>query len=197
MTAKELIDRLRGELGALKAQGHATVAVAALEEYLSTVEPVVGARPQTPNEAEEAVWRIASHNLEIWKQQTSMRHEFGLAAYKSMIEAAQSGLRVLMVINGGAAVALLAFLGNVLAAGNPTARLPLSLPAINGAMATFVAGVALASGSSIFRFFTYLASANEWRKRETAFNAVAIALGASSLAAFILGACGAYRSFPH
>ncbi len=61
------------------------------------------------------------------KANLAHRSEQRLELLRSAVKAGESGLKMLLVINGGAAVALLAFLGNVLTKDAPKGVQP-SLP---------------------------------------------------------------------
>lgn len=101
-------------------------------------------------------------------------------------------LKTAILINGGAAVALLAFLGSI---WNSGAAQALSVARFPESMLAFVLGVlsaALATGTN------YLASYASARATVTVFlvvNAVSIVLVTGSYTAFIVGGALAYSSF--
>jgi len=111
MKATDLIKDLRRQLEGVKAAGHAGVTVQALEGYLAAAEPVAVATEREL--ADPAAVAEADRRFEAWKAQASMQHAGFMELFKSALEAGQTALRFLLAINGGGAVALLAFLGNV------------------------------------------------------------------------------------
>lgn len=192
MKATDLINDLRLQLDGVKADGHAGVAVKALEDYLAAAEPVAVAAEDEQATA-QAVAK-AKHDFEVWKHQMPVMHAAALELFKSALEAGQTALRFLVVINGGAAVALLAFLGNV-ASKDPSKVLTVSVQDVNQAMAIFVVGVGLAAASAAFRYLTQFAASSEWKKSAVTCNWMAIIVGVASLAAFFFGGALAYRAF--
>jgi uncharacterized BrkB/YihY/UPF0761 family membrane protein len=108
-----------------------------------------------------------------------------LETYKSLVTLSTEGFKFSALINGGAAVALLAYLGNV--AGKDAAR-----PDMSCAMFAFLFGLALVGFAWLFAYLTQLKRLNDivdsqnprgsWRLN------VAITLSVLSLVAFIAGA---------
>jgi hypothetical protein len=114
---------LRKELDARKAQGHTRISIDELEGWLSRLTP-----PEA--RAKQFEWK---------KQMASLAHQGRLETYKSVLEAGQTALKILITINGGAAAALLAFLSNLHGRQQP----PVGLMGTSTAMVFFVGGVAL------------------------------------------------------
>ena len=70
--------------------------------------------------------------------------------YKSLIQLSVGGLRFGALINGGAAVALIALVGNVYGRG-------FSLPSLKMPMVCFIAGIVLAGFAHLTAYLTQLA----------------------------------------
>ncbi len=192
MKASDLIKDLRLKLEGVKAAGSTGVNVKALEDYLAAAEPAALA---TENQADPAAVADADRRFEVWKTQASMQHAGAVELFKSALESGQTALRFLLAINGGAAIALLAFLGNV-ATKDPSKVVRVSVQDVNVAMAVFVIGVGLSAASAAFRYLTQFAAAAQWRMwMGLAFNIVAVVVGLASLAAFFVGGALAYRAF--
>lgn len=189
MNAIDLINDLRTELNKVKAQGQAAVSVAALEAYLSALEPVATSNATAPDE--ERARAKAVHEFEVYKVQAPLQHAAAMEMVKSAIAAGGDALRLLVLINGGAAVALLAFLGNVLTKEAPD-RFNFSVQGMRVALATFVFGVGFAGVSAAARYLTQFSASNRWVKTANSFNAVAIIFGVMSLASFFRGGLWAY-----
>jgi hypothetical protein len=189
MNAIDLIRDLRGELDRVKRQGQPVVTVAALEQYLAAQEATA-----TGSEDAERSLSKAKHDLEVWKVRAPLEHATSLEAIRWAIQAGGDALRALVLINGGAAVALLAFLGNVLTK-EPTKGTTFSVANMKVAMVTFVFGVGFGGVSYAGRYLTQFTSSLGRHKLAYVFNSVAIALGLLSLAAFFRGGLWAYWSF--
>ena len=112
--------------------------------------------------------------------------------YKSLITLATEGFKFCALANGGAAVALLAYLGNIAAKGR-------AAPDMRSAMAAFLVGLVCCGAAMFFAYLTQLHRLNQvsvrarispdWRLT------FAIALVAASLIAFAWGAWLAVVSF--
>jgi Kef-type K+ transport system membrane component KefB len=100
----------------------------------------------------------------------------------------------MMLVNGGAAVALLAFLGNLATRSGSSAN----IIAFAGSMHIFVIGVFLAAVAYATTYFSQLFYGGEkkWQQRTgLGFHIVTGLVGASSLIAFLWGAHAAYQAF--
>jgi hypothetical protein len=117
-----------------------------------------------------------------------------LETYKSLITLAVESFKFAALANGGAAVALLAYLGNV-AAKNGSA-LDMRWP-----MGCFVSGLALCGLSMVVAYFTQLKLLNEIRRSERPtlphywLLRLTILLFIFSLVAFGIGSCQAVIRF--
>lgn len=128
MDAKSFATQMKGEIQDLKDQGVAAVFIDNLIAYLDRVENVPSAEP-TPLEVEQYK-AVLAQNLQAMLQ----NHNSDLEMFKSVITAAQNATRAMTAINGGAAVAMLAFLGHLAAIRSPV------IPAYAGCMVPFVIG---------------------------------------------------------
>jgi hypothetical protein len=105
-------------------------------------------------------------HFEAWKAMAPLEFAALMESWKTVIESGQTALKSLMTINGGAAVALLAFLGNLLTKEPPNgATFPIQV--IATAMVLFVGGVASGGAALVFRYFTqFYARRNEFAMLE-------------------------------
>ena len=82
-------------------------------------------------------------------QPLDIRKEHAIETYKSLIQVSVEGMKLLALLNGGAAVALLAYLGNV-------AGKLLPLPDMRLPMALFLVGLTLSGFGFLGSYFTQL-----------------------------------------
>lgn len=120
-------------------------------------------------------------------------NEHQLETYKSLMSIATEGFKFSALINGGAAVAILAYLGNI-------AGKYLPVPNMQCAMAFFVSGIFLCGGAMVFAYVTQLVLFNELNGppphvKHAKFLYVAITLFVLSLAAFGVGSMTAIQQF--
>lgn len=115
-----------------------------------------------------------------------------IETYKSLITISTESFKFCALANGGAAVAILAYLGNV--AGKFG-----SAPDMRGAMAAFLAGLVFCGVGMLFAYWTQLNRLNLLARREQIQRdwrlVVAIVAMALSVGAFASGAWFAVSSF--
>ena len=90
---------------------------------------------------------------------TELSNQHWIETYKSLITLSIEGFKFAALANGGAAVALLAYLGNVAGKGA-------SAPDMRCAMAAFLAGLAACGLAMLFAYLTQLKLLNESRNGE-------------------------------
>lgn len=131
------------------------------------------------------------HDFEVWKVQAPLQNDHDVEMFKSVIEAGQTALKTATIINGGAAAALLAFLGNLLTKEAPPGVV-FPIPAISFAMLIFVVGVGCAGIASGTRYLSQWSYGGGREKTGDTLNFISIFLGLASLAAFFWGGIEAY-----
>jgi uncharacterized membrane protein YidH (DUF202 family) len=75
--------------------------------------------------------------------------EYAVETYKSLIHISVEGMKLIAVLNGGAAVALLAYLGSVASKGS-------AVPDMRWPMALFIFGLLLCGLAFLFSYLTQL-----------------------------------------
>lgn len=83
---------------------------------------------------------------------TIARREAGKAAFQALIDLEKESFKALLLINGGALVAIIAFLGQVLGRQTSTA-ITLQLGLLRWSMVAFVAGIFCAVSSVLLSYF--------------------------------------------
>jgi hypothetical protein len=193
MKTTNLIHDLRTSIESAKAQGDTAIPVAGLEAYLAEMERIASAQEEVAVEEKQRndAIRKFEHDFEVWKIQTPLQSAANLEMFNSVIEAGQTAIKSAIIINGGAAAAMLAFLGNFLSADVEDANMfPIS--GIGLALLVFLLGVGCAGLASGFRYLVQATYAWGWRKSGHALNWVTIALGLASFASFFLGSIWGY-----
>ena len=138
METSGVLAEIRRALKDLKAKGHVGIGIDAFLEYLGKIEGQVAGngamRPEFRENASLAQYQVESENMRVFHQVRTQEHtEFNRFA----IETGQSALRSAMLINGGAAVAVLAFVGTAWGSGMP----PEIFTQIAKALGSFAFGV--------------------------------------------------------
>jgi len=85
---------------------------------------------------------------------TDMTNQHWLETYKSLISLSIEGFKFSALANGGAAVAMLAYLGNIAGKGTPT-------PDMRCPMAAFLTGLTACGFAMLFAYLTQLKLLNE------------------------------------
>lgn len=146
MKSSEVVEMLRDAVAQTKELGVEQISLADLEAFATHLADMV---EQTPEDvaAGEAAIEAYRTKLTEWLAARQRIHEHNLELLRSVIIIGQATLRSAMLINGGAAVVLLAFIGSVW----PRDGFETQLSAIATALLCYVAGVltaAMASGAT-------------------------------------------------
>lgn len=193
MKSTDLIHDLRTSIEGVKARGQGVLPVSGLESYLTEMERIVDAEDDPA--AEERQRRDAmhkfQHDLEAWKTQASQQDASRLEMSKSVVAAGQVALMSAIAINGGAAVALLAFVGNLLTTQAEDVD-PFPISGIGAALLVFLLGVGCAGFASVGRYLVQAAYALGWKKSGIVLSMVSMGLIFASYIAFFLGSVWTY-----
>ena len=187
MTTKSFATELKNTIRSIRdEQGVAEIKcdnlIAYLEEVINSPEEEINTTQMEKYKAE----------LQLWIKQNEAAQASSLEMFRSVILAGQSALKTGFWMNGGATVALLAFLGKL------SDQHQDKIAVFSSSLIIFVIGVlaiSMASGSTYLSQWFY-ASSESW-KQKTGFwlNILAIALGLASYGFFIWGAIRAYKAF--
>lgn len=190
MSSKELIEKIIADVEATKQQGYENISTEKLLSYLENSKTSEG---YNHDYQMELLRSDNTANIEIMK----MDHAANLEVFRSVITVGANAAKAFMIINGGAAIALLAFLGNI---WNKEST-PTAAASISDSLLLFCVGV-LCSG--ICSGFTYLAqfcyassdlkTHSGWDKAGLFSNVIAVLSGVASLTLFAIGAYVTYVS---
>ena len=153
--------------------------IAYLDEVLNSPEP-----EPTPHDFER--YRAV---LQDWVEARKHQHESEREMFRSVITAGQGAIKSSFLLNGGASVALLAFIGHL--AQIDTGRVPEFAPSLL-LFALGVLAIAVTSGLTYFSQWLYGGS---FKKTGFAFNIVCIVLGLVSYGLFTWGLLATYSAF--
>jgi hypothetical protein len=131
-------------------------------------------------------------DLQVWVEHHKRNHASDLELFKSVILAGQNALRTAFLMNGGATVAMLAFLGKLSDVNQ------VKIPIFSESLIMFVIGVlaiTMSSGMTYISQWFYNTSEGWKQKAGLVLNIFAIVLGLSSYGFFIWGAARAYKAF--
>ena len=134
MESQEIIDAFRKQLDQVEAQGSQQVQVSALRAYLDALEKDAGASQDYRNR--EHAGMLAHY---------SAKNQHSIEMLKAVLEAGKSALHALLIINGGAVVALLGVMSNLVgkSGGAPLAKY-LALPLLQFGIGVLIGAVGFA-----------------------------------------------------
>lgn len=187
MSAKEFASQLKATIQDIKAKGTAAIfcdnLIAYLDEVANSPSVVV-----SPAELEQY-----KAQLQLEVERNRNEYASGLEMFKSVISAGQNAIRSSFLLNGGAAVALLAFISKL------TESQKDKVPLFSDSLIPFVLGVfaiTLTSGLTYLSQWFYGQNDRGWKfKAGLSLNIAAILVGLSSYGFFIWGMCRAYAGF--
>lgn len=179
MDSRELLQVIRGDIKNVKEKGVSTIPLDLLLEYVDALEKESGESRQKllPEELEEYKARLQDWQLEKAE------------LFKSVILTGQNALKSAVLINGGAAVALLAFIGHVWKAADGDSAL---LKLLAAPLVSFVAGVLLAAVAAGTTYLSQLCYASHAESRGGVFKT-----GVALHVATVLFVFAAYAAFAY
>lgn len=180
MNARQTIAAIRAALNQVQDSGQKFVSVEAMLEYLANLDGSVPVESEVRKLEHES--NLAQHRA---------IHESDLEMFRSVIEAGRTALSSCILINGGATVALLAYLGNLLAK-NPTVVAPRPLVY---ALVGFAVAVLCATVASGVRYLSQASFSKSWQQAGHVCNIISILLVVAAYFLFALGVFNAYVAF--
>jgi hypothetical protein len=146
---------------------------------------------EPPEKASDVTLEKYRAELQHWVEQHKALEAFNIEMFRAVVAYGQSALKSAMLINGGAGVALLAFIGHVWEKD----LAPEIVRGLTWSLFLFISGVlasAVAAGT------TYLSQhfwASDWQRTGHAINYITIVLVGMSYLAFAIGGYEAYSAF--
>ena len=180
MEPAEIIDKLKTALHDVKSTGQETVAIDALVRYLESLRTGAG---------QSIEYQKLKHQRTLAHYDARTKHSIEM--FKSVIESGREALNALVLINGGAVVALLGFMGATISKGLP----PALGSALTQPLLQFGLGVLMGALGFGARYFSQAFYSGEKDKFGGAFTVVAIIFALVGYALFGCGIYGAFRAF--
>lgn len=178
MTTKQFAAQMKSMIEDIKSKGTAAIYCDNLIAYLSEVQNSPEIEP-TPLEIEQY-----KADLQNWIESNKLVHESNLEMFRSVISSGQNAIKSSFLLNGGASVALLAFISH-LAQFEPS-----KVAAFGHCLLPFTLGVLAISVTSGFTYLSqwlYDSTNASVRKAGFVINILCIILGLSSYAFFTWG----------
>lgn len=198
MKTSEVIQQIKAAVDQCADAGQTVIAVANLQTYIDGILATAIERESSPPQVTEAQ---AQHQLEVWKTQLSAQSGMTIEMFKAIIEAGQTALKSAILINGGAAVAMLAFVGNAVTKLNGAPMTSL-LTKVGWALFVFMIGAGTAGTSTAMRYLSQACFGSAavqnappyWMKWGRVFQWLSIGLGIASYLSFFIGGWTAFMA---
>ncbi len=191
--ALQTIEHIREELRLAAEGGQKELSFETVYEILDAVEHASRENVDAPIVVIEKFKHALNNDLNAQQDERRHAHEWDVEQFRQVIALGQSAMKAGVVINGGAAVALLAFIGHMVGEARAFRVLPFA-----DSMWWFVIGV-LASGVAFAAtYVSQLGYAGKavWSQRAGYFfHALAALGGVFALVAFLMGSAAAYHGF--
>jgi hypothetical protein len=190
MKAIDLINDLRKALQDVKKDNHTIIPVVGLENYLNNFESIIEENKQSDQESiqREEARKKYQHDFKVWEIQENHKNASDTEMFRSVIEAGYNALKSAIIINGGGAVALIAFLGGLIEKDSTNQVSASLVPSMGYALLVFIFGVGFAGTANGLRYLSLLSFVGSWYKVGCSFTWASIFLGCLSFAAFFTGA---------
>ena len=159
MKSTEVVEILRGAVANTKEAGVKQVSIADLEEFSARLAETV-ARTPADAAAGDAAMEAYRAELSAWVSSRQQDHEHNLEMLRATITTGQSALKSALLINGGAAAALLAFIGSAWSSN----KIAEALPNISAALLLYVFGVLAAAVAAGATYLSQAGYGNEFGK---------------------------------
>ena len=180
MEAKTIFDQIRNDVTDVFNSGEKFLAIPAFLEYLDRMQR------NTP-EVAEAMKLQHESNL----ANSKAINDSSLAMFESVISSGKTALTSCILINGGAAVSMLTFIGNF------STKLPkISIPSpLIYAMIFFSVGVLSGGLGTAFTYLTQYCYERVWNSAGVTFHIITLILGFGAYILFLCGVISAYHGF--
>lgn len=191
MNAQQAIDEIYRAIVEVKGRGEDVVSVAALETYLANLQKHVsnvGAFDRIKFEQDLATFR-AQHERNLAHYDADQKQSLEMT--RAVFTYGAASLKALILTNGGAAVALLAFIGRIWTEDTGRA----AAVSLTQAVAMFSFGVLAGALATVGSYFTQMCYTSDKIKLGIGLHILTAIIGLSGFALFGVGAFEAYSAF--
>ncbi|MFJ9450562.1 hypothetical protein [Herbaspirillum sp. NPDC101397] len=186
MSAKDFARELKEIIEGIKAKGNDTIQCDALITYLANIESTI-ASEATPLQLEQFKAQLQGQ-LEVTKRM----YDGQLEMFRSVIASGPAAIKTGFLLNGGAAIAMLAFIGHL------AQHVPAKVYLFSLVLAPFAFGVlsgAMLSGLTYLSQWLYASPRPKAKKFGFGVNILCILVGFFGYGLFAWGLCRAYTAF--
>ncbi|MCP1418478.1 hypothetical protein J3D47_002721 [Pseudomonas laurylsulfativorans] len=185
MSVREFATQLLSSIKDIKANSESIQC----DNLITYLEQVIATAPGEPGP--DQIEQLKA-KLQIMVETEKSHHASDLEMFRTVIQSGQNAVKTALLMNGGASVALLAFIGKL------TEVQQARIPVFAEPLTFFVLGVlaiVITAGSTYLSQWFYAAS-ESWKQRTgMAFNILSILLGLCSYGFFVWGMRKAYVGF--
>ncbi|WP_436637908.1 hypothetical protein [Microbaculum sp. FT89] len=183
MTLREFARSMRETIQQIKDRGHPTIEVDHLIDYLNKIE--------RSDDAEPSATELKRYDAVLQQHVEDQKHANAqsLEMFRSVIVAGQNANRSMVLINGGASVAILAFLGHLAQIGST------DIPKFANGLAFFVGGTLLAGLVSGGTYLSQWLFGHNKIRTGNLINWIVIIMGIGAYVTFAGGAWITYDGF--
>jgi len=191
MKGKEVIEDIRKAVNDIKRNNQDVISVSALLNYIDALEKDSDQIEEIDSKKHETDLTIfrAEHERNIAHYNAQQLH--AVEMFKSVISYGAAALKSAILINGGGAAALLAFIGNIWTKGIAQA----AVGPLTSSISYFSFGVLVAAIGTAGSYFTQYYYNEGYARVGIAFHVLTGVLVVGSYVLFGLGAAGAYETF--
>ena len=186
MNTQQFASNLKKTIQEIKDKGANTISCENLITYLNGIE---NSKPADISDVELERYKA---ELQLHIEQSKNYHNENLEMFRSVIASGQSAIRSSFLLNGGASVALLAFIGH-LASSVPDKVEDFAVVIVPFVLSVLI--VTIASGLTYLCQWLYHSDTDTTIKVANWLNVFTIILGFSSYFVFAWGMCLAYSAF--
>jgi hypothetical protein len=183
MEAQDAIKEIKHALNEVHGKGNEFVHIQSLINFLEALEKNASMSIEMRKHQHESnlEWYKAQRQCEIENYKAQVLSDAEM--FKSVIQAGQGALKASLLINGGAAVALLAFIGNIWT----KMQGPAVVNALISSLISFGGGVLLGAIATGITYLTQATYEQKWAKSGSLLNIFSILFVIGAYVSFICG----------
>ncbi|MBX9848319.1 MAG: hypothetical protein K2X64_03430 [Rhodocyclaceae bacterium] len=195
MKATDVVELLSTSIESARSAGTASVPIERLQLFVNEIKNLVKDAGDSNLALTDGDLEHYKAKLNAWIAEIEFQHEQSLEMFRSVMSSALAALKTVLLVNGAAAIAMLAFIGNIWATSKGTPVISSAACAVNW----YVSGVLMAGLASAFTYLTQAGYGNGFGKYSQkigiACHAVTVILVLASYGVFGYASSIAYTAF--